>query len=104
MNPRVQVSKYQKRRPAPRIPFLLFQSDLFFEALTKRDFFFDQSFFIADIGLRISALIPKRDFLFDQSFFITHSSRLASLLRVVVFKKKALKEFFPQLLFSNIGY
>ena len=72
MSPRVQTSKTQKRLRTPRIPFLLFRFHLIFKALTK--------------GF----------FLFDQSFFISPVSNAVDLFRIVVFKKKAFKEFFPQ--------
>ena len=72
MSPRVQANESQKRLRTPRIPFLFFQTDLIFKALTKEIFLFDQSFFIAPL------------------------SKPIDLLRIVVFEKKAFKEFFPQ--------
>ncbi|MDD4312036.1 MAG: hypothetical protein PHW41_06105 [Eubacteriales bacterium] len=83
MSPRVQASKYQKRRRAPRIPFLLFPFDLVFKALMKEIFLFIQSFFIAKDSSHISALISKRDFFFDQGFFIRLFQSKLSLLRIV---------------------
>jgi len=118
MSPRVQAQTIQKRLRTPRIPFLVFRSDLVFEALTKRDFFFDQSFFIAKDSLHILALMKrvflfdqssiitkdsfhilalmKRGFLFDQSFFITDLNKLFRLFSIIVFKIASYKKLFPQ--------
>jgi len=101
MSPRVQAERIQNRLRTPRIPKFSSHSILYFEALAKRDFLFDQSFFIAKINSLISALIEKRDFLFDQGFFIAHVSRVADLFRIAVFKlgdfkKSAFKTIFPQ--------
>ena len=72
MSPRVQAIKSQNRRRTPRIPFLLFRFHLVFKALMKEIF------------------------LFIQSFFITVLSNVPELFKIVVFKNKAFKEFFPQ--------
>ena len=96
MSSRVQASKYQKRLRTPRIPFLLFPFELFLKALMKEFFLFIQSFFHTKDFSNISALISESVFLFIQSFFITPSSNVADLFRIVIFKKKAFKEFYPQ--------
>ena len=72
MSSRVQASKYQKRLRTPRVSSLFFKSDLIFKALMKSIF------------------------LFIQGFFITPLSNVADLFRIVIFKKKAFKEFYPQ--------
>ena len=72
MSPRVQASKTQKRLRTPRIPFLFFKFEFVIKALMKSVF------------------------LFIQGFFITPVSNAVDLFRIVVFKKKAFKEFFPQ--------
>lgn len=82
MSPRVQEERIQNRLRTPRIPKFSSHSILYFEALTKRDF------------------------LFDQGFFIAHVSRVADLFRIAVFKlgdfkksafqKLSFKEIFPQ--------
>ena len=96
MSPRVQARIGQKCLRTPRIPFLLFQFDLVFKALMKEISLFIQSFFITKDTLHILALISKCVSLFIQSFFITPVSNAVDLFRIVVFKKKAFKEFFPQ--------
>jgi len=79
MSPRVQADKVQKRFRTPRIPSLFFQFDLVLKALMKRCS------------------------LFDQGFFIAHVSRVAALLRIVVFEKLAFqKSAFQKLLFKEI--
>ena len=72
MSPRVQARIGQKCLRTPRIPFLFFKFDFVLKALMKEIFLFDQSFFIAPL------------------------SKPIDLLRIVVFEKKAFKEFFPQ--------
>ena len=96
MSPRVQASKTQKRLRTPRIPFLFFKFKFVLKALMKEFFLFIQSFFITKDTFHILALISKSVFLFIQSFFITPVSNAVDLFRIVVFKKKAFKEFFPQ--------
>jgi hypothetical protein len=83
MSPRVQADKVQKRLRTPRIPSLLFQFELFDKALMKSVSLFIQGFFIARNGSPISALIGKRDFLFDQGFFIRLFQLKHLLLRIV---------------------
>ena len=96
MSPRVQASESQKRLRTPRIPFLFFKIDFVLKALMKSVFLFIQGFFITKDTSRISALILKEISLFIQSFFITPVSNAVDLFRIVVFKKKAFKEFFLQ--------
>lgn len=105
MSSRVQASKYQKRLRTPRVSSLFFKSDLIFKALMKSIFLFIQGFFITKDFSNISAFISESVFLFIQSFFITPLSNVADLFRIVIFKKKAFKEFYPKILylFSNIG-
>jgi hypothetical protein len=72
MSPRVQAQTIPARFRTPRIPFLLLSSDLVFEALTKRDI------------------------LFDQSFFISELDKLFPLFRMIVFKIASYKKLFHQ--------
>lgn len=79
MSPRVQEDKVQKRLRTPRIPSLFFQFELFHKALMKSVF------------------------LFIQGFFIAHVSRVAALLRIVVFEKLTFqKSAFKKSLFKEI--
>jgi len=101
MSPRVQADKVQKRLRTPRIPSLLFQFELFDQALMKSVSLFIQGFFIARNESPISALIGKRDFLFDQGFFIAHPGNAVDLFRItfseqLAFKKLSFEKIFPQ--------
>jgi len=95
MSPRVQAKTIQKRCSTPRIPFLLFRSDLILKALMKRVFLLIQSFFIASFYFAFKAL-RKRIFLFDQGFFIARLHQLRFLIGFVVFKISTFKKLFPQ--------
>ena len=72
MSPRVQAKMIQKRFRTPRIPFLLSHFDFKHKALTKRTFFF------------------------DQSFFITPLEKLTYLFRIVISQLVGFQKFFPQ--------
>lgn len=88
MSPRVDKETTNILLHAPRIPKIFSRSQLFDQALTKRDFLFDQSFFIDNLIRNVSAL-TKVMFTFDQSFFITGPDRIVRLFRILVCKAKA---------------
>ena len=72
MHPRKEKQQTNFHLRAPRVPSVPSVIDLFSKALTKEIFLFDQSFFIAPL------------------------SKPVDLFRIVIFEKKAFKEFFPQ--------
>jgi len=87
MSPRVQANKVQKRLRAPRIPKISSDSVLFPKALTKMIFIFDQGFFIAHVS-RVAALL--RIVVFEKLAF------QKSTFQKSLFKKSLFKEIFPQ--------
>ncbi|MPM81879.1 hypothetical protein SDC9_128936 [bioreactor metagenome] len=52
MRPRMEKNQTPKRIRTPRVPSVSSRTVLFFKALTKEIFLFDQGFFIPDFPLR----------------------------------------------------